>query len=161
MLYLLDASVLIDANNTFYKMDRVPQYWDWLLQRANQNLLKIPYEIMLEIEAGATRDNLARWIKQNRSSLILDENVDVLHLRKVQKQGYASDLMESEVRKMGNDPFLIAYAYAHPTQRTVVTAEVSKPSKSRANRRIPDVCKDFKVFCINTFHLNEKLDFRT
>ncbi|MDE2950949.1 MAG: DUF4411 family protein [Chloroflexota bacterium] len=55
----------------------------------------------------------------------------------------------------------MAYAYADRSNRTVVTAEVSKPSKQRANRKIPNVCDDFKICHINTFQLNEKLDFRT
>lgn len=107
MLYLLDASVLIDASNTFYEMDRVPQYWDWLLKHANDGRVKIPYEILLEIVSGSKQDDLSRWTKSNKSSLLLDESVDVFHLRKIQEEGYAHDLTESEVRKLGNDPFLI------------------------------------------------------
>ena len=160
VIYLLDASVLIDASNSFYEMDRVSPYWEWLLECANQDLIKIPYEILLEIEDGSRQDDLSRWTKQNRSSLLLNEDVDILHLRRIQKRGYAHDLTESEVRKIGNDPFLIAYAYAHRSNRTIVTAEVSRPSKQRANRKIPDVCNDLSICCINTFQLNAKLDFR-
>ena len=160
MLYLLDANVLIRAKNTFYEMHRVPQYWNWLLNCAQENLVKIPYEILLEIEAGPKEDDLFVWVKENRSALILKEEVDILQLRKVQEEGYAIDLSESEVKKIGNDPFLIAYAYADRSNRTVVTAEVSKPSKIRANRKVPDVCDEFKVIHINTFQLNAKLDFR-
>ena len=31
MLYLLDASVLITAYNSYYPIDRVPEYWEWLV----------------------------------------------------------------------------------------------------------------------------------
>ena len=30
MLYLLDANVLITANNLYYPIDSVPEYWEWL-----------------------------------------------------------------------------------------------------------------------------------
>lgn len=30
MLYLLDANVLITANNSYYALDRVPEFWEWL-----------------------------------------------------------------------------------------------------------------------------------
>lgn len=161
MLYLLDASVLIDASNTYYEMQRVPQYWDWLLKCAQDDLVKIPYEIFLEVKAGPKEDDLLTWVTQNKSTLILNEEVHVPTLQKIQEEGYADDLTESEVKKIGNDPFLIAYAFMFRSRRAVVTAEVSKPSKKRANRRIPDVCNEFKVHCINPFQLNDKLDFRT
>lgn len=30
MLYLLDANVLITANNSYYEIGRVDEFWDWL-----------------------------------------------------------------------------------------------------------------------------------
>ncbi|MFQ5597996.1 MAG: hypothetical protein ACE5GK_08100 [Nitrospiria bacterium] len=30
-----------------------------------------------------------------------------------------------------------------------MTTEASKPSRKDANRHIPDVCKDFKMPCVN------------
>ncbi len=32
MLYLLDANVLIDADRDYYPIDRVPEFWDWILE---------------------------------------------------------------------------------------------------------------------------------
>jgi len=31
MLYVLDSGVLITANNLYYPVDRVPEFWAWLL----------------------------------------------------------------------------------------------------------------------------------
>ena len=31
MLYLLDSNVLIDANRDYYPIERVPEFWDWLV----------------------------------------------------------------------------------------------------------------------------------
>lgn len=31
MLHILDANILIDANRDYYPMDRVPEFWEWLL----------------------------------------------------------------------------------------------------------------------------------
>ncbi len=33
-LYLIDASVIIDAHEYYYPIDRVGQFWDWLAQHA-------------------------------------------------------------------------------------------------------------------------------
>ena len=78
----------------------------------------------------------------------------------VTEQGYAPDLNDAEIQKVGRDPFLIAYALANPSERVVVTTEHSKPSRLRANRHLPDVSNDFSVRCINTFELIRELDFK-
>ena len=79
------------------------------------------------------------------------------------EEGYADDLTDVEIEKLGRDPFLIAYALADLGNRSVVTTEVSKPSRIRANRHIPDVCDSFDIpipHC-DTFELIRALDFRT
>ena len=45
MLYLIDANVIIDAKDRYYQIDRVPEYWQWLIHRARSGSLKIPFEI--------------------------------------------------------------------------------------------------------------------
>ena len=144
MLYLLDANVLIDANRDYYPFGRVPEFWDWLVDRATKRLVKVPLEVYEEILAGKD-DDLTRWLKNNRDTLLLDENVDESLIARVTDAGYAPDLSEEEVERVGRDPFLIAYALRNRGQRTVVTTEVSKPKKQRANRHIPDVCDDLHV----------------
>ena len=79
----------------------------------------------------------------------------------VTEQGYARDLADDEIEKIGSDAFLIALAFADAGNRCVVTTESSKPSRTRANRHVPDVCRDLDVDCIDTFQLIRRLDFRT
>jgi len=75
--------------------------------------------------------------------------------------GYAPDLKDDEVEQIGRDPFLVAYALAQPTSRCVVTVEVSKPKKQRANRHLPDVCAAVGVSCCDPFAFLRTLGFRT
>ena len=42
MLYLLDANILITANSFYYEIDRIPQFWDWILRYAALGRIKIP-----------------------------------------------------------------------------------------------------------------------
>ena len=51
MLYLLDANVLIDANRDYYPLGRVPEFWDWLIDRATKHQTKIPVEMYEEVLA--------------------------------------------------------------------------------------------------------------
>jgi len=71
-----------------------------------------------------------------------------------------NDLTDAEVIELGRDPFLIGYAYAAITERTVVTTEVSKSSKNRGRRHIPDVCQDLNIQCLDTVGLINARDFR-
>ena len=160
MLYLLDANVLIAANRDYYPLGRVPEFWDWLLDRATRQQTKIPVEVYEEVLAGA-EDDLTRWLRENRDTLLLDENVDEGLVAQVTEVGYAPDLSDEEVERVGRDPFLIAHALGEPAQRVVVTTEHSKPRKQRANRHIPDVCRDLGVRCCNTYEFIEALDFTT
>lgn len=160
MLYLLDASVLIDAKNKYYPIARVPQFWEWIIDNAENGRIKIPYEILKELEAGTRKDTLSKWIKERKKNLLLDEDVDILFVNNVVEQGYANNLTDDETHKLGMDPFLIAYALAARPDRCVVTLEASKPSAKRANRRIPDVCKQLNIRCIDTFAMLRALDFR-
>lgn len=161
MLYLLDANVLIDANRDYYPMDRVPEFWDWLLHHADKGTVKLPQEIFGEPKSGS--DQLAKWLKRGHdgTALLLKEEVDVELVRRVIEEGYASDLTDEEVVRIGNDPFLIAYALADPENRQVVTTEASKPRTQRANRRVPDICRQLGVKQVNTFQFIRALDFTT
>lgn len=161
MLYLLDANALIDANRDYYPLDRIPEFWDWLQHKATAGEVKVPVEIFDEITEG--NSELVDWIKQPdvKSKLILDEEVSRTLVQRVVTTGYANDLTDDEVIDLGYDPFLIAYALVNPDERCVITTEVSKPRKQRANRRVPDVCHSLGVACENTFFLIRELDFST
>ena len=169
VLYLFDANVLITANNTYYAIDQVKEYWEWLHYQGEAGNIKIPAEIMDEILAGQNNqkgkkneDLLLIWIKQPaiKKALLFDEQVDQSRVAAVTDGGYAPDLTDTELEEIGRDPFLIAYGMAG-NDRCVVTTEVSSPSKKRQNRRIPDVCKAFGVECCTPFKVNRDLGFKT
>ncbi|WGR61571.1 DUF4411 family protein [Paracoccus ferrooxidans] len=46
------------------------------------------------------------------------------------------------------------------SDRTVVKRELSKPSKQRANRKVPDVCSVCGVTWLNDFGFYRGVDFR-
>lgn len=161
MLYLLDANVLMDANRDFYNLVRVKEFWEWLSYVGKKGKVKIPIEIYEELTNGT--HELATWAKQssNRNDLILKEDVDENLIRQVTDQGYALDLTDIEIGKLGRDPFLIAYAISDTSTRIIVTTEVSKPSQERGNKHIPDVCNLLGVRCIDGYEFYKEMDFRT
>lgn len=162
MLHLLDANVLITANRQYYPLDRVPEFWEWLLHWGAEGLIKIPTEIVDEVCAGS--DDLAEWLREDehKTALELDAEAEVELVRQVINEGYAADLDDEEIEIVGRDPFLIAYALIARDQRCcVVTAEVSKPARTRAKRHIPDVCDQLGIQWMNGFGLIRSLNFTT
>jgi hypothetical protein len=161
LIYLLDTNVLIDANRDYYPIKRVPEFWDWLAYMGNLGYVKIPIEIYEEIKEG--NDDLAAWAKKSEieDALLLGEDVDVSLVSRVVDHGYAQDLSDDEVEKLGRDPFLLAYAMKNNKIRSIVTTEVSKPSKQRANRHMPDVCISLNINWLNTYKFIDVLNFST
>ena len=162
MMHLFDANVLITASNTYYPIDQIPEFWDWIEHQATNGWIKLPVEMLDEVLAGSKKeDPLLAWITDHKDVLRLKESVDPAILNKVVTEGYAPDLTDDELEEIGRDPFLIAYALAIPSDRCVVTVEVSAPGKQRQNRRVPDVCNTFGVTCQNPFQVYRSLGFST
>lgn len=162
VLYLFDANVLITASNTYYPIDQIPEFWDWIDYQATNSRIKLPVEILEEVLAGRKKeDPLLAWIADHKDVLRLKEAVEAKIVNRVVTEGYAPDLTDDELDEIGRDPFLIAYALAKPDDRCVVTVEGSAPGKRRQNRRVPDVCNTFGVTCQNPFQAYRSLGFST
>ncbi len=159
-VYVVDADVLIRANADFYAIDRVPQFWAWLLGQAQLGAVKMTQQNFGEV-AGSL-DILGRWMNrlEVKTALILPETIDRKKFQHVLDYGYGTNLNEVELQEIGRDPFLIA-AVLWNGDRAVVTREVSSPRKQRANRKIPDVCLSLRVEVITDYELYRRLDFNT
>lgn len=165
-MYLLDANVLIRAHADYYPIERVPEFWDWLVHHGQADALKVPAEIFEEVVGGGGKpeeDAFLAFLRRAdvKAALILDEAPRADLVQHVLDRGYAPALTDVELVEIGRDPFLVAYAAVDPARRTVVTLEVSAPAKQRANRRVPDVCAAVGVMSCNPFALYRQLGFST
>jgi hypothetical protein len=161
VLCLLDANVLIDANRDYYPIERIPEFWDWLEWQGSCGAIKVPVEIYEEVKDGS--DDLAKWIKSASVKKALLHSAEVVPalVDRAVSTGYAPDLTDVDLLKLGCDPFLLAYALSDTGAHCIVTTEVSKPSRVGANRHLPDVARGFGIPCCNTFQLTRLLNFRT
>ncbi len=106
MLYLLDANVLITANRYYYEIDRIPQFWDWILHHASNDSIKIPTKVIDEVLRGT--DKLSQWVKSNRGILELDEEVDARDWSETLTMGYGySSILtaQQDLVEQRADPF--------------------------------------------------------
>ena len=167
MLYLLDANTLIDAKRDYYPIDRIPEFWEWLHFMGVTGHIKIPIEVYEEFSdtksKDGTKDDLATWAEQAeiKEALLLNEQAEQNLVSQIIYQGYTSNPTDDDLLKIGRDPFLLSYALKNIEERCIVSTEVSKPSKKGANRKVPDVCRDFNITCINNFQMFRELNFTT
>lgn len=167
MLYLLDANTLIDAKRDYYPVERVPEFWEWLVFCGIQGNIKIPIEVYEEFsdtkDKDGQKDELAIWSEQPevKKALLLNEEAEQDLVARITYGGYVANPSDDEIIKIGRDPFLLSYALKDLENRCVVSTEVSKPKKIGANRKVPDVCNDFKIRCINNFQMLRELNFST
>lgn len=155
-MFLLDANVFIYAQRDYYPPERVPEYWEWLAYQAEAGNIKVPRPIWDEIKPHDP--DLKKWIQIHQDNFILHPDESDILVPDVLAQ-YAENLTDDELEQIGADPFLIAAAIHNGC--IVVSKEGSKPTKKRANRRVPDICNDLGVVCITDHKLIVELDFRT
>lgn len=161
MIYLLDASALITGERDAYRLHRFRVFWEWLEHKGIEGIVKIPPEQYGEIIAG--RGSLVDWLKDplRRDALLLNETAEVENVRRVVYEGYAPDLNADELSQVDGDAFLISHALTAPADRTIVTFEVSGPRKTRANKKVPDVCATFGIASCTLYRMVDILDFTT
>lgn len=160
MVYLLDASALITAHNTYLALHRVPEFWAWLLHHGEAGAVKMPQPIYAEVEDG--NDALADWMKDaaTKAALLFGEGIDPNHVQAVMAR-YGPNLTEADLLTIGKDPFLVAAALPNVADRCVVTAEASRPARTGPRRHVPNICNDCGVTWITPVHFLTALDFTT
>jgi hypothetical protein len=160
-MFLLDANTLIEAHNTFYPVDRIKPFWDWLQAQGEAGRVKMPHEIHGEFKGTGLHVD---WINQPhvKDALLLNESADPGLVQSVINDGYQGrdpNFNDVEHTKYGQDPFLAAYALVDPDNRTVVTRETTKITKRLGSTKLPDACDDCGIGWITDFQLYRNLNF--
>lgn len=149
MIYLLDANTYIEAKNRYYDMEFCPAYWDWLDQQFAMGLAGSIDMIGRELKDG--NDDLADWVKARGAQFIANDdeatqNTFIEIVQFVMAQGFSPANRDQFLAKA--DPWLIAKA--RTIGAAVVTHE-SKLSDATKKVKVPNICKQFGVRCIDTF----------
>lgn len=101
MLYLLDANTLIDAKNQYYPIDRVPEFWEWLVFQGREGKAKIPRQIYEELKVK--EDELTVWAKHSevKEALLFTEEAEPDLVSRITYGGYLANPTDDEIKKMG------------------------------------------------------------
>jgi len=152
MIYCLDTNVLIEPWNKYYSPDLCPDYWNILCDLVRQKRVFCTDEVKREVEK--VDDGLCGWIKAN-PELVHEITEDVQSkLRRVLRK-FPTLVNPTKDRSMA-DPWVVAHAWS--ADATVVTKEM--PSNSLKRIKIPDVCREFNIRCIDDFTFLKEVGIR-
>lgn len=161
--YILDSNVFIEAHRRYYSFDLAPSFWKFLIENAKANKLLSIDRVYEELTKG--NDKLAEWVKKEFNFAFIPTYNDTEILRKYaelmkwanSQTQYSQNAKDEFARVENADAWIVATAIAK--NFTVVTHEVLD-SNIKKKIPIPNVCKDFNVYYINTFELMRKLNFK-
>lgn len=158
MKYLLDSNTYIQAKNFYYGMDICPAYWDWLDQQYQQGTVASVDMIGRELREG--NDELAEWVKARPDHFIKNDDVATQSVfteivQTVATGDYNPGNRDNFLAKA--DPWIIAKAKT--LGATVVTHEfLLVPNTKKV--KVPNICQQFDVPCLNTFQFLRELNAR-
>ena len=159
-VFVLDASVFIEANRHYYAFDLAPRFWRSLVQHAEEGRIESIDRVRVELQRG--QDELVEWVggEFGLAFASTDEEVVVQSYGEVMNwvdgQDQFLDSAKADFAR-GADGWLVAFASAR--ERVVVTQEVLKPD-TRRKVPIPNVCEAFGVRYVNTFQMMRELGVR-
>ncbi|MBE0469894.1 MAG: DUF4411 family protein [Methyloprofundus sp.] len=158
MRFLLDANTYIQAKNQYYGMDICPAYWDWLDLKFELGELASIEMVGIELKAG--NDELAQWARDRPHHFISNDDeptqqVFTTIVQSLMAGDYNAGSRDNFIAKA--DPWIIAKASV--LGATVVSHE-SRLEPTTKKVKVPNVCEEFGVTCINTFELLRTLQAR-
>jgi predicted nucleic acid-binding protein len=155
--YCLDTNVLIQAWQKYYSPTYCPGYWDVLNKLGKQGRIFLPEEVSSEILK--TDDDLAEWLKESTIPIISITEGVTENLAKI----YSRDpkhklLVDNKKGRSLADPWVIAHAMNEGA--TVVTKEEKITRLDSKTVKIPNVCENMGVRCIDDYQMIEELNMR-
>ena len=154
--FLLDTNCFIESAHRWHPTAVFPGFWDGILAQNQAGIL-----FTIDMVAKEIRDSeIENWLKLH-PTFILPPEQKVLDMFSslvnwVQKNKYFDTAEKNEFYGKA-DGWLVAYASVY--QMTVVTQEErAKPGSHQI--KIPNLCEEMKVECINFPKLIKQLKFK-
>ncbi|MDP2925198.1 MAG: DUF4411 family protein [Nanoarchaeota archaeon] len=151
-VYIIDTCSLIDLN-IHNPIDVYPSVWERLDELIKKGLLVAPKEVFNEIKQQD--DNLLKWVR-GKKGFFKEVTQEQIRIVTEILQKYPS-LIKVD-RKYDADPFVIALAVemASNNQTTLINIKrivVTEEKLAGLKVKIPLICKDYNIDCINVIDM--------
>jgi hypothetical protein len=155
-MYIMDTTAFYVLGN-YYPL-RFPSIWEHINNLVREDKFWSVKEVRQEIEHNCPFDHIEKWVDSHRHIFRKPTSRELEFVTKIfQLKQYLGLVKRSNILKglPVADPFIVAAGKIH--KGTVVTQESFKDGGAR----IPTVCKEFNVHCINVeeFLGREKLKY--
>lgn len=144
-MYIFDSSAFGTLGN--YYPTTMPTVWKKVDALADSGALRSVREVFRELDQKCHEDHLQQWVMAHKNIFIAPSAEEFKLVRKMFEKEQYRNLVSCKNILKGfpvADPFLIAAAKMH--NGVLVTQEKMKQG---AAAKIPNVCKDYKIECIN------------
>lgn len=144
MIYVFDTSAFIVLKN-FYPAT-FATLWNRIDSLVANGTIVSVREVFNELDKYNDADFIQEWAKQNKSVFAKPSNPELLVVQKILAIPHFQVLIGNKAILKGTpvaDPFVVAAAKIKGA--TVVTQEGLKPNAAK----IPNVCQEFGVLCID------------
>ncbi len=154
--YCLDANFFIQAWNKYYSPDFFPNYWEYIDSLGQQGRLFVSDAVKDEI--GKKDDTLKVWL-DSRPHLVKKRTPRVgQFLTQILGQHPTHKFLVSQTGRSAADPWVIAHAMA---EGAVVVSKEERTLTPITNKiKIPDVCNNMGVRCIDDFGFIRELNLK-
>ncbi|SFD97935.1 DUF4411 family protein [Thermophagus xiamenensis] len=155
--YCLDANVLIQPWQKYYNPRLCPDYWEILNELGRQQRIFLPEEV--EKEITKTEDDLSKWLKSSNIPIApITESVTRCLKYIFSANPKHRFLVDSTRARSLADPWVIAHAIDE--NAIVVTKEEKVTAPNSKRIKIPNVCDNMGIKCINDFQFIEETGIR-
>jgi hypothetical protein len=156
-LYCLDANVLIQAWREYYSPTFCPDYWRLLSEMGLSGIIFLPQMVAEEITR--TDDDLSDWLKKSQIPIKKIDGTVTECLRRMYSANPMHKYLVDNIKQRSlADPWVIAHAMS--VEACVVTRENKETAINTTRIKIPNVCENMKVRCINDFQLIAEMNIR-
>jgi len=161
--FWMDTDSLIKPHRESYRFEVVPQYWDFLKQKAEEGVIGSP-ELVLDKELTSSNpsqaDALEQWAKPLRGILFLPPD-SATQLRYSDVAQYVQTNPRFKQHWIapflaGADSWLVAYASVLGGR--IVTFETPQPLARKP--KVPDIAQHFGVNCVSLWDMLAELKFK-
>jgi len=160
-VYIVDSNFFIQAHRDTYPLDIAHSYWNKVKKLAHEG--KIISIDKVKDELYDKNDELEAWCKANLpddffkdTSVIMNEYEQVVTWAISRNTHYLQKALDEFLDADEADAFIVAYALVDPSERIIVTQEVSDPQ--RKNKiKIPQPCQTLHIRYIRAMELFREL----
>lgn len=160
-VYVLDSNFFIQAHRVHYPIDVAVGFWNKVRQLAEEGRIISIDKVKKELYDK--NDALEEWCSDNLpedffkdTTVVMAAYGQVISWAMSRSGHYLKPALDEFLNADEADAFLVAYCLADPTNKFVVTQEVSKPNQQN-KVKIPDACIALNVSCVNTIEMFRQL----